>query len=206
MKTAAVSGDVAKSRGLARLTDFREFMILVVIIVASVIMSIASPIFLTPLNILANLLSVSIECIVAIGMTALMVSGGFDMSVGSTVALCGAVGAMAMKAGMAVPLAILIALAVGILIGIINGLLIAKVGINPFITTLGMMSVIRGLLLVVTRAKNITGLPASFKIIGQGKLFGIQYPIIIALVLLIIGDILLRKSRFFRQNYYIGGN
>ena len=206
MKTAAVSGDVAKSRGLARLTDFREFMILVVIIVASVIMSIASPIFLTPLNILANLLSVSIECIVAIGMTALMVSGGFDMSVGSTVALCGAVAAMAMKAGMAVPLAILLALAVGTLIGIINGLLIAKVGINPFITTLGMMSVIRGLLLVVTRAKNITGLPASFKIIGQGKLFGIQYPIIIALVLLIIGDILLRKSRFFRQNYYIGGN
>lgn len=206
MKTATVKGDAAKSRGLARLTDFREFMILVVIIGAGVIMSLASPIFLTPLNILANLLSVSIECIVAIGMTVLMVSGGFDMSVGSTVALSGAVAAMAMKAGVPVFLAILVALGVGTLIGIVNGLFIAKVGINPFITTLGMMNVIRGLLLVVTRAKNITGLPASFKIIGQGKVFGIQYPIIIALVLLILGDILLRKSRFFRQNYYIGGN
>jgi ribose transport system permease protein len=177
-----------------------------IIIGASIIMSLASPIFLTKLNILANLLSVSIEAIVAIGMTILMVSGGFDMSVGSTVALTGAVTAMSMNAGVPVLLAILIGLAVGVLIGGINGILIAKVGINPFITTLGMMSIVRGLLLVVTKARNITGLPSSFKVIGQGKVMGVQYPIIIALVLLIIGDVLLRKSRFFRQNYYIGGN
>ena len=205
MRTATVS-EAARSRGLARITDFREFMILMVIVAASIIMSIASPYFLTRMNILANLLSVSIECIVAVGMTVLMVSGGFDMSVGSTVALCGATGAMAMRAGIPVLPAILIALAVGTLVGLINGLLIAKVGINPFITTLGMMSVLRGILLVVTQARNITGLPQSFRIIGQGNFLGIQYPIIIALVFLIVGDILLRKSRFFRQNYYIGGN
>ncbi len=206
MRTATVNGEGAKSRGLARITDFREFMILMVIIVASIFMSIASPYFLTRMNILANLLSVSIESIVAVGMTVLMVSGGFDMSVGSTVALCGAVGAMAMKAGVPVFPAMLIALAVGILVGLINGLFIAKVGINPFITTLGMMSVLRGILLVITQGRNISGLPASFRIIGQGNLLGIQYPIIYAIVFLIIGDILLRKSRFFRQNYYIGGN
>ena len=203
---AATTIDGTARRGLRKLTDFREFMILMIIIGASIIMSIASPIFLTKLNILANLLSVSIEAIVAIGMTILMVSGGFDMSVGSTVALTGAVTAMSMNAGVPVLLAILIGLAVGVLIGGINGILIAKVGINPFITTLGMMSIVRGLLLVVTKARNITGLPSSFKVIGQGKVMGGQYPIIIALVLLIIGDVLLRKSRFFRQNYYIGGN
>ena len=203
---AATTIDGTARRGLRKLTDFREFMILMIIIGASIIMSIASPIFLTKLNILANLLSVSIEAIVAIGMTILMVSGGFDMSVGSTVALTGAVTAMSMNAGVPVLLAILIGLAVGVLIGGINGILIAKVGINPFITTLGMMSIVRGLLLVVTKARNITGLPSSFKVIGQGKVMGVQYPIIIALVLLIIGDVLLRKSRFFRQNYYIGGN
>ncbi len=203
---AATTIDGTARRGLRKLTDFREFMILMIIIGASIIMSLASPIFLTKLNILANLLSVSIEAIVAIGMTILMVSGGFDMSVGSTVALTGAVTAMSMNAGVPVLLAILIGLAVGVLIGGINGILIAKVGINPFITTLGMMSIVRGLLLVVTKARNITGLPSSFKVIGQGKVMGVQYPIIIALVLLIIGDVLLRKSRFFRQNYYIGGN
>ena len=193
-------------KGLGKLTDFREFMILMIIIGAGIIMTVASPIFLTSGNILANLLGLSIESIVAIGMTVLLVSGGFDMSVGSNVALSGAVAAMCMVNGVPVVLAVLIGLALGTLIGVLNGFIIAKIGINPFITTLGMMSIVRGFLLVVTQARNIAGLPDSFNIIGQGNILGIQFPIIIALVLIIIGDLLLRKSRFFRQNYYIGGN
>lgn len=204
MNTNTQTGLVKK--GLGKLTDFREFMILMIILGAGIIMTIASPIFLTPGNILANLLGLSIESIVAIGMTILLVSGGFDMSVGSTVALSGAVAAMCMVNGIPVFLAILIGLALGTFIGVLNGLIIAKIGINPFITTLGMMSIVRGFLLVVTQAKNIAGLPDSFNFIGQGNLLGIQFPIIIALVLIVIGDLLLRKSRFFRQNYYIGGN
>jgi ribose transport system permease protein len=108
--------------------------------------------------------------------------------------------------GVPVPLAILLGLSLGAFLGLVNGFIIAKVGINPFITTLGMMGVIRGILEVVTRGQNIAGLPTSFKTIGQGSLLGIQYPILIAIVLIILGDLLLRKSRFFRQNYYIGGN
>ena len=84
--------------------------------------------------------------------------------------------------------------------------IIAEIGINPFITTLGMMSLGRGMLMVVTNGQNISGLPRSFTILGQGTIFGIQYPILVSLALVIIGDFLLRKSRFFRQNYYIGGN
>jgi ribose transport system permease protein len=113
---------------------------------------------------------------------------------------------MALVAGAPVVPAIVLGLAAGCAIGFLNGVIIALVRINPFITTLGMMSVVRGILLVMTQATNITGLPKSFTVIGQGTCCGVQYPIIISLVLVITFDILLRRSRFLRQNYYLGGN
>ena len=190
----------------ARLTDFREFMLVVIIFGACVAMTIASEYFLTESTLLAVLLSLSIESMVAIGMTVLLVSGGFDLSVGSTVALSGATTAMALAAGVPVPLAVLCGLLTGALIGLANGLIIARLRINPFITTLAMMSIVRGVLLVVTGGRNISGLPDSFNAIGQGDVLGVQLPIIYALVLVVVGDLLLRRSRFFRQYYYIGGN
>ncbi|MGA2498656.1 MAG: ABC transporter permease [Tepidisphaeraceae bacterium] len=191
---------------IRRLTRFREFMILAIILAAGIGMTIASPIFLTRDNLLALLLGLSNESIVAIGMTVLMVAGGFDLSVGSTVALAGAVTAYALAAGIPVPVCVATGLALVATIGLANGLIIARLRINAFVTTLAMMSIVRGVLLVVTRGRNISGLPESFKAIGQGNLLGIQYPIWIAVILVILGDLALRKSRFFRQNYYIGGN
>jgi ribose transport system permease protein len=91
-------------------------------------------------------------------------------------------------------------------VGLFNGLLVAKLKINPFITTLGMMITIRGLLLVLAKGRAVLNLPESFTVIGQGRLFGIQYPIYVMLAVVIIGDLLMRNSRFFRQSYYIGGN
>jgi len=99
-----------------------------------------------------------------------------------------------------------VGLAAGAVIGFCNGFIIAKIGINPFVTTLAMMSMVRGMLLVITRGRNISGLPESFRMIGQGNVHGVQNPIWIALLMVLVGDILLRKSRFFRQNYYLGGN
>jgi ribose transport system permease protein len=188
------------------ITEFREFMILYIIVLSAIAMTYAVPQFLGRHNISAILLSLSDQSIIAIGMTILLISGGFDLSVGSTVALSGAVTAIWLTNGMPVPAAILLGLGVGILIGFVNGLIIAEVGINPFITTLGMMSLVRGLLMVVTDGQNVSGLPKSFTVLGQGTFYGVQYPIIISLLLVIVGDFLLRKSRFFRQNYYIGGN
>ena len=210
-------------RGARMLTGFREFMLVVIILAGGMAMSFASPHFLTVGNFSAMLLGMSFEAIIAIGMTVLLVSGGFDLSVGSTMALSGAVSAICLVSGWPVVPAILAGLVVGAAVGVTNGLIIAKIGINPFITTLGIMGVVRGLLQVVVRSfssgSNITGLPDSFNVIGQGKCLvledaatgqttfpGIQYPIIIALVLVIVADILLLKSRFLRQNYYIGGN
>lgn len=209
-------------RGLRRLTGFREFMLLAIILAAVVAMSFASEYFFTAGNIRAMLLNISFNCIIAIGMTVLLVSGGFDLSVGSTLALSGAVTAICLVSGWGVSCAIVAGLLVGAAVGAVNGLIIAKIGINPFITTLGMMGIVRGLLHVVVNAfakgSNVTGLPKEFTVIGQGQLMtlenaagdvifdGIQYPIIVAMVLVILGDILLRKSRLLRQNYYIGAN
>jgi ribose transport system permease protein len=189
-----------------RLTSFREFMIMAIVVVGCLIMWITTPIFMTFGNWSALLLQVSVECVVAIGMTILLVSGGFDLSVGSTFALAGAVTAMTIVSGLAPWLAMLLGLASGAIIGFVNGFIIAKIGINPFVTTLAMMSMVRGMLLVITRGRNISGLPESFRVIGQGNIHGIQNPIWIGLLMVLIGDILLRKSRFFRQNYYLGGN
>ncbi len=184
----------------------REFMIFMIVAVMFIFMTFASPYFLTIPNLLAVMLGLSLEAIIAVAMVHLMVSGGFDMSVGSVVAFTGASTAMMLRSGMPVPLAVLIGLIIGGAIGLFNGFIVAKVGINAFVTTLSSLSLFRGLTLIVTRGQNIAGLPKSFKLIGQAKLIGVQTPIIIAVILLIIGDVLLRRSRFFRQSYYIGGN
>lgn len=181
-------------------------MILVIVLSVFAIMSFASPYFLNTSNLLALLLGLSVEALIAVAMTNLMVSGGFDMSVGSVVAFTGAATAMSMNAGLPPILAILAGLAIGGCIGLFNGVIVAKIGINPFVTTLASISLFRGLTLILTQGKNISGLPDSFTALGQGSLLGIQAPIWYAVILVIVGDILLRKSRFFRQNYYIGGN
>lgn len=188
------------------ITDQREFMIGYVILLGVIGMAYAVPEFLSRQNLSAVMLALADQSIIAVGMTLLLVSRSFDLSVGSTMALSGAATAIWLTMGLPVPVAIAIGLAVGALIGLINGLIITEMKINPFIATLGMMTLVRGLLMVMTDGKNISGLPASFTVIGQGTVLGIQYPIIISIVLVVAGDFLLRRSRFFRQNYYIGAN
>jgi ribose transport system permease protein len=200
--------NTSMSRGgrLRRLVDVREFMIVAIILAGAAVMSFVSDAFFTPGNLSVILLAISTQAIVAIGMTVLLVSGGFDLSVGSTVGLAGAVTAMALVAGVPVPAAIAAGLALGVLVGLANGLIISKIGINPFITTLGMMGIVRGVLEVITQGRNIHGLPEAFNVIGQGRLWVVQYPILVSLVLVAAGDVALRKLRFFRQNYYLGAS
>lgn len=189
-----------------RLAAQREFIMLLVIAAFTIIMTLASPIFLTWLNIEAILMALTVEATIAVGMVILLISGGLDLSVGSTLALVGVVAGLVLTAGWGAVPAIVIGLLAGLGVGLANGLLIAKMKINPFITTLGTMITIRGLLLILAKGRAILNLPDSFTIIGQGRMFGIQYPIFVLLFLVIAGDLLLRNSRFFRQSYYIGGN
>jgi ribose transport system permease protein len=191
---------------LKRITKQREFVIAVIVLSVIVVMSFVSPVFFSSGNLLALLLGLSIEAVIAVAMTNLMVSGGFDMSVGSIVAFSGAAVAILLTKGVPTGVAVFVGLVIGGAIGLFNGFIISKVGINAFVTTLASLSLFRGLTLILTKGQNISGLPADFKAIGQATFFGIQTPIYIAAILIIAGDITLRRSRFFRQSYYIGGN
>lgn len=199
--------DNSAFRRIVALADRREFMILYIIVLGVIGLTYARPEFLSKPSVAAVLLSLTAQSIIAIGMTILLVSGTFDLSVGSTFALAGTVTAIWLRSGLPVPAAVALGLGVGVLIGLINGLIITEIGINAFITTLGMMGLVRGLMMVVSGGQNISELPAGFNALGQGELIpGVQNPIVISIVLMVVSDFLLRRSRFFRQSYYIGGN
>jgi ribose transport system permease protein len=203
----SINGSSAGSvRGqLGAIFAFRETILILVLLVAGIIMTVASPVFLTWSNIEAILLGLSVEGTIAVGMVILLVSGGLDLSVGSTLAFTGVVCGLALTGGVPAAPAIALALLAALAVGLVNGVLIARLKMNPFIITLGMMITVRGLLLVLAQGRAVLNLPASFTVVGQGKFLGIQYPIIVVILLVIVGDVLLRNTRFFRQNYYVGG-
>jgi ribose transport system permease protein len=201
-----IANDKQKNNLLLKILAIRELVLVGLIAIIWIILAITVPIFLNPSNIKAILIGLSGEVIIAIGMTNVLVSGGFDLSVGSILALAGVVTCLSIKAGIPVFISIIFGILTGSIIGLINGYIITKWKINPFITTLGMMSIARGFVLIFATGATIIDLPKVFTNIGQGNIMGVQLPIIIALMLIIIGDIFLRKSRFFRQSYYIGSN
>ena len=191
---------------LLSLVGQRESALVIVLLVAGGIMSLVSPVFLSKANIEAILIALSMQGTITIGMAVLLISGGLDLSVGSTLAFTGVVTGLSLNAGVPALPAIVLGLLAAMMVGLANGLLVTRLGINPFITTLGMAMGVRGLLLVIAHGRAVLNLPSSFTVIGQGRLFGVQYPIFVMLSLVIIGEILVRNARFFRQSYYIGGN
>lgn len=152
------------------------------------------------------LLNLSIDTIVAVGMMVLMISGAFDLSVGSVVAFAGCLCAYLMYfLHIPVPLAIAVGMIASVIIGWINGYLVAYQNINPMIQTLAMMGIIRGCALLVS-GSGIQGLPYWFNSIGQSKLAGIQMPVWYMLFVIVVFTFLVNNTVFFRRYYYIGGN
>ena len=198
--------DVGIKLKINSLLKIRELFILVVIVIGAVIMSFISPVFSSGANLIAILLGLSIEAIVATGMTLLLISGDMDLSVGSTMAFAGIVTCLLFKLGFSTPAAIMIGLSGGMIIGAVNGLIVTKWEIHPFIVTLGMMSIVRGILLVLSEGSTVINLPENFLFLGQGKIAGIQFPIILVILITIGLDFIVRRTRFFRQAYYIGSN
>lgn len=184
----------------------RELSLLIVLIAGSAVMGVSSQHFLKFSNMNSILLGLTVEGVMVIGMSLLLISGGLDLSVGSTMCLTGVVTGLSLTAGIPIPLSILIGLIVAATIGLINGVLIAKLNLNPFITTLGMSIAVRGFLLIISDGKSVLNLPEAFNVIGRGKLFGIQYPVYVMIILLVIMDYMIRKNKYFRQSYYVGGN
>jgi len=191
---------------IKNLIKTRELTLLLLIIGIVVVMSQLSPYFFSMSNFRAVAIGLAPTAIIVVGMTVLLVSGGFDLSVGAVLALSGTVAGMLMLNGFSIGSAVILTLLMGAFVGFINGTIVTKLGVNPLIATLGTLSLARGAGLVLTEGFSVTGLPKSFSYIGSETLFGIPLVVIVMLAIVIIGDLALRHTRFFRQNYYIGSN
>jgi ribose transport system permease protein len=163
--------------------------------------------FLSPLNLTNVLVQSSIMAVIAMGMTFVIIGGGFDLSVGSTVALAGCIAAMTM-----LQFGILIGIAAGVLagafVGLANGLIIALLGVNPFITTLGTMVLVRGIVFLMTGGAPVSGefgLPSAFVAFGSARFLGIHYLVWVPAVMLAALSGLLHFTPYGRYVYATGG-
>ncbi len=181
---------------------------LIGLIVFSIIVSIINPRFLSIPNIMNVLRQTSVNSVIAIGMTLIILTGGIDLSVGSILAFCGAIMASLIGSGLNSVIAIILSLILGGVFGLANGVLVSKYKLQPFIVTLVTMTLLRGATLVFTNGKPIS-IPNGgdlFDNIGGGYIFGIPVPIYIMLVLFVIVNYILNNTKFGRYIYAVGGN
>lgn len=188
------------------ITSRPELLSLCGLIVLCILMCFVSDRFMTMNNITNIARQVSINAIIASGLTLVILTGGIDLSVGAVMALSGTFVAGAMIAGYSPVLAVLIGLAVGIVAGFINGFLVAYAHMPAFIVTLAMMEIPRGIALLYTGGYPLSGLPKSFAILGKGSIAGIQTPILVMFMVYVMVYIVLNQLPFGRYVYAIGGN
>lgn len=181
---------------------------LLALIVLIIFVSILSPSFLSLTNLMNLMRQVSTNALIAFGMTFVIITGGIDLSVGSTLALSSAIMAGMIVNGIDPLIAMTVSLIAGFILGAVNGLLITKGKLVPFIATLATMTIYRGATLVLTDGKPITGLDETFifQFMGRGYFFGIPFPIVITLVVFALLFVLLHKMSFGRKTFAIGGN
>jgi putative xylitol transport system permease protein len=196
-------------------TIVRDYGILLALILLMVILSVSNQYFLTPRNILNVLRQTSINGILAIGMTFVILTRGIDLSVGSVVALAGIVSASlattsstAGIAGAPYPavIAILVGLIVGASAGGVVGTIVARLNVPAFVATLGMLSAARGLTLIYAGGRPVPALTPEFRWIGTGNFYGIPLPVVIFAFVFLVSWWLLARSRFGRYVYAVGGN
>ncbi len=185
-----------------------RYAILIVLVVFILLLEIFVPSFRSVGNVQNILLQTSINALLAIGATLIILTGGIDLSVGSILGFAGIVAALLGKAPGTGPFLIALAAGVGtgLVLGAINGSLVAFVRIPPFVVTLGMMSIARSLAFVASQGQPISDLSNEFLVIGQGSLFNIPYPILISVVTFVIFGVVLARTRFGRYIYAVGGN
>ena len=181
---------------------------LLALVVLVVFVTIMNPNFLAPANLLNLLRQVSTNALIAFGMTFVIITGGIDLSVGSTLALSSALMAGMIASGLNPVLAMGMGLLLGAFLGACNGVMITKGKMAPFIATLATMTIYRGLTLVYTDGNPITGIGDSFifKYMGRGYLFGIPFPVVVMLLFFGVLYVLLHKMTFGRKTFALGGN
>jgi ribose transport system permease protein len=163
--------------------------------------------FLEPNSVSAMLRALTFVGIIAVGQTWLMISGGIDLSVGSVAGLCAIISSWLMKAqGWPVEVGLLVGLTVGLLAGLLNGLMVVRLGIPAFIATLGMLYVARGLNYLLCQGYPIYPIPDALKNFGRAEPFGLSWAFVILVLLVILGDLTLRRTVSGRKVYATGGN
>jgi len=175
---------------------------------------------------IGNAMTVSLQvtsiALLGVGATFVIIAGGIDLSVGSVLALAGVLAALAAKAGVPVPLAMALGVLAGALCGAVNGLLVTRAKLPPFIATLGMMLVARGIALQITGARAVSGLGESFGELGNGSLWrveridaqgfpdvvfpGIPYPVLLMVAIAVVAAVLLSRTRLGRHIHAVGSN
>jgi ribose transport system permease protein len=199
------------------LNSLRRFQSLAALALMVVALALTTDQFLTVDNTLNVLRQICANLCLSVGMTLIILSGGIDLSVGSVLALSGAVAAGLLKNGVAVPRtdvflevtvsgAIAAALIVGTVLGWFNGFVITRFKLPPFVATLGMLSIARGLTMLWTGGFPITRLGSSFGFMGSGHWLGLPMPVWISGVIVIAFTIMLKRTRFGRHVYAVGGN
>jgi ribose transport system permease protein len=186
--------------------NVRDFGTVVGLLLILAVFALIAPGFLSERNLMNVLLQSSINACVALGMTLVIISGGIDLSVGPTAALSAVLSAALMVAGVPPAIAIVAGLALGAVCGLVNGALVAFGGLQPFIVTLGTLSTYRALALIFTGGNPILGVPAGFRAVANGYLFGIPASVIVVIVVALIAFILLRKTPFGEYLLAVGGN
>lgn len=181
---------------------------IVALIILIVFVSVLNPAFLQVNNLLNLMRQLIINGFIALGMTFVILTGGIDLSVGSTLALTSAIFAGLLQGGMPTILAILISLGLGLVLGLLNGILITKGKLAPFIVTLATMTIFRGLTLVYMDGRPIAGPKDdfAFQFLGKGQFFGIPFQVILFIITYLILWILLTKTSYGRKIYAVGGN
>lgn len=185
----------------------QKYGLVLAFVLLCTVLSLSSPVFLTAQNIVLVFRQISINAVLALGVTYVILTGGIDLSLGSVVALTGVIAALlAQGADSALMLPLVGGIGAGLFIGIANGMIITQCRVAPFIVTLGMMTIARGAALVLSQGRPVSGLSDSFNFLGGGNLFGIPLPILILGIVFLLSYLVLKKSIFGRYVYAVGGN
>ena len=213
-RPGAPPGDVAPRRKFRLFIDLLLVpwtSVLLALIIICVLVSLASPYFLTRGNILGTVaVYFSWICIAGFGEALVMIGGGLDLSVGSTMGLAGMISALVLASGFGLALAILAGLGAGLLVGLGNGLVITRIGLNPFITTLGSLSIVRGLTFGIVQGMAVTPPDTHagtlFSLLGTASALGIPLPVLVMICLGILLHIVMTTMPFGRHVYGLGGS
>ena len=186
--------------------DYPWITAAVALVALVVILSIVSPVFLSTSNIMSILRQASVYVIMGLGMSFVLMTGGTDLSQGSLLALVGVVSAYIVQNVGSIPLAIVASTSVGAVVGFVNGTIVSRLKIPPFIATLAMMYLCRGLTLVITQASPIVLTNDAFKWIGTGSLLGLPVPVYIFIIAAAIGQFILSYTATGRFVLAVGSN